>query len=208
MTTQLHESEVEEAALSWFDEFGYDVLHGPGVAPGEPGAEREGFDEVVLAKRLHNAIGNLNPDIPHEARDEAFRKVLRPDSPSLVGNNRAFHAMLRDGVEAQLNLPNGKYEIPIVIQDRTFNDDGTLWYLPWWEEEYFANTIVVNGKVMPFMEVEPRRYRFRFLNGSNGRAYWMYLRDEASGIVDPDTTDLVLPGNLDFIQRFKAEYLE
>ena len=97
--TGLHESTVEEAALSWFHELGYGTLHGPDIAPGEAGTERDGFNQVILAERLRGAIDTLNPEIPSEAREEAFRKVLRPDSPSLVGNNRAFHAMLRDGVE-------------------------------------------------------------------------------------------------------------
>ena len=107
VSADLHESEVEEATLSWFDELGYGTLHGPDIAPGEPGAERDGFEQVVLAERLRNAIDALNPNIPNEAREEAFRKVLRPDSPSLVGNNRAFHAMLRDGVEVEYRRGDG-----------------------------------------------------------------------------------------------------
>ena len=107
MSKNLHESEVEEAALSWFDELGYGALHGPDIAPGEPGAERDGFEQVILTDRLRNAIDTLNPNIPNEARDEAFRKVLRPDSPSLVGNNRAFHAMLRDGVQVEYRRDDG-----------------------------------------------------------------------------------------------------
>lgn len=107
MTEQFNESTVEDAALSWFDELGYTVLHGPHVAPGEPDAERESFDEVVLAQRLRDAIDTLNPDIPEEAKEEAFRKVTRPDSPSLVGNNRVFHAMLRDGVEVEYKREDG-----------------------------------------------------------------------------------------------------
>jgi type I restriction enzyme, R subunit len=107
ITSSLNESTVEEAALSWFDELGYAALHGPDIAPGEPGAERDGFEQLILADRLRNAIDTLNPNIPHEARDEAFRKVLRPDSPSLVGNNRAFHAMLRDGVEVEYRREDG-----------------------------------------------------------------------------------------------------
>ena len=92
MSDTFNESTVEEAALSWFEELGYAIAHGPSIAPGEPGAERDSFGDVVLVKRLRDAIDRLNPDIPAEAREEAFRKVLRPDSPSLVGNNRAFHA--------------------------------------------------------------------------------------------------------------------
>ncbi len=107
MTEQFNESTVEEAALSWFDELGYGIAHGPIIAPGEPEAERESFGDVVLVQRLRDAIERLNPDIPAEAREEALRKILRPDSPSLVGNNRAFHRMLRDGVEVEYRSDDG-----------------------------------------------------------------------------------------------------
>lgn len=84
--------------------------------------------------------------------------------------------MLRDSIEDTLRLPGGKYEIPLVIQDRFFNDDGSLFYPPPpWEPELFADTILVNGKVWPFLSVEPRKYRFRIYNGSNARFYNMKL---------------------------------
>jgi type I restriction enzyme R subunit len=104
---ELNESAVEEAALSWFEELGYTILHGPNIAPGEPGEERDSLSHVVLQQRLQDAIDRLNPDIPDEARSEALRKVLRLDAPSLVGNNRAFHAMLRDGVEVEYRRDDG-----------------------------------------------------------------------------------------------------
>jgi spore coat protein A len=81
------------------------------------------------------------------------------------------------------------YEIPIAIQDRSFNADGSLFYpdsreffdqfagpyipdsdvSPIWNPEFFGNTMVVNGRTWPQLEIEPRRYRFRFLNGCNSR---------------------------------------
>jgi type I restriction enzyme R subunit len=97
----LNESIVEDAALEWFGELGYAVGHGPQLAPGEPAAERDSFEEAVLVGRLRDAIRRLNPAIPEAAREEALRKVLRPDTASLTGNNRAFHSMLRDGVEVE-----------------------------------------------------------------------------------------------------------
>ena len=97
----LTESHVEDAALAWFGELGYTVLHGPDIAPGEPSAERETYGQVVLAARLRRKLADLNPHIPAEALDEAARKVTRPVSPSLVNNNRLFHRMLVDGVEVE-----------------------------------------------------------------------------------------------------------
>jgi spore coat protein A, manganese oxidase len=72
-------------------------------------------------------------------------------------------------------LPSGPYEVPLVIQDRQFNADGTFRYpmsdIPGvtWIGEYFGDAMLVNGKVWPYLEVEPRLYRLRILNGCNSR---------------------------------------
>jgi spore coat protein A, manganese oxidase len=74
-----------------------------------------------------------------------------------------------------IGIPGGRYEVPLVIQDRQFNPDGTLLYptsdIPGavWIGEYFGDVMLVNGKVWPFLEVEPRLYRLRILNGCNAR---------------------------------------
>src|SRR5882724_5965254 len=104
---RLSESVVEEAALSWLAELGYGVEHALHLAPDEAAAERASFGEVVLAARLRAAIGRLNPAIPNEAREEAFRKVLRLETPSLVGNNRRIHHILRDGGEVEYRRDDG-----------------------------------------------------------------------------------------------------
>ena len=105
--SNLDESTVEQAALDWFRGLGYSVAHGPDLAPGEPAAERDSFRDVVLVGRLRDAIRRHNPAIPEEAREEALRKVLRPETPSLIAGNRRFHAMLRDGVEVEYRRPDG-----------------------------------------------------------------------------------------------------
>jgi len=106
------------------------------------------------------------------------------------------------------------YEIPIVIQDRSFNDDGSLFYPdnraffeglepnqlqipfipdlacedanndvpPIWNPEFFGDSMVVNGNTWPYLEVEQRRYRFRFLNGCNSRFLILQLEDNAVGL--------------------------
>lgn len=101
------EAEIEEVALSWFRELGYAVAHGPEIAPGEPGAERDSFGDVVLVGRLRDAVNRLNPGIPGDAREDAIRKVLLVGTPSLAQTNRAFHAMLRDGVAVEYRRPDG-----------------------------------------------------------------------------------------------------
>ena len=103
----LSEAMVEEAALGWFQDLGYAVLHGPQLAPGEPAAERVSFSDVVLAGRLREAIRQLNPAIPDDAREEARRKLLRLATPSLLQTNRAFHRLLREGVPVEYPRSDG-----------------------------------------------------------------------------------------------------
>jgi type I restriction enzyme R subunit len=103
----LNESDLETAALEWFESIGYTIAHGPELAPGENGAERASFHDVVLVDRLQDAIASLNPSIPMEAQEEALRKVLRVGSPSLIQSNRAFHKMIRDGVEVEYPRADG-----------------------------------------------------------------------------------------------------
>ena len=85
--------------------------------------------------------------------------------------------VVRDDVEDALHLPSGKYEIPLVICDRDLRKDGQLSYPvsadpehPW-VPEAFGELHLVNGKIFPFHEVQPRKYRLRILNGANGRFY-------------------------------------
>ncbi|MEZ5444105.1 MAG: type I restriction endonuclease subunit R [Lysobacterales bacterium] len=101
------ERDIENAALDWFQSIGYQLEHGPTIAPGQVGAERSDFSEVVLQGRLRSAIQRLNPAIPEEAREEALRKVLRVGMPVLVQSNRAFHRLLRDGVPVEYRRADG-----------------------------------------------------------------------------------------------------
>ena len=98
MNTVLTESTVEEAALELFSGLDYTVLHGPDIAPGEMFAERTSYEEAVLPGRLRESLSRINPQIPAEALEEAIRKLLRTESPSLEENNRRFHRFLTDGV--------------------------------------------------------------------------------------------------------------
>src|SRR6266568_3282373 len=100
-TPGVTEGIVEDAALSWLGELEYSILHGPESAPGELAAERTSFCGTVLGERLRTALRKLNPALPTEALDEAFRKVTVPQHPSLITNNRAFHRMLVDGIAVE-----------------------------------------------------------------------------------------------------------
>ena len=94
--------------------------------------------------------------------------------------------VLRSEFEGELNLPKKKYEIPLVIFDRSFRPDGQIYYpvsgkpgAPW-VSEYYGSAILVNGKIFPYHEVEPRKYRLRLLNSSNGSFYKLSVSPEAT----------------------------
>ena len=101
------ESEVEAAALEWLEGLGWRVAHGPDIAPHAEGAERADYSEVVLEHRLRDALDRLNPDLPAEALDDAFRKVTRPGGSTLEARNRAFHRLLVDGVTVEYRAAGG-----------------------------------------------------------------------------------------------------
>jgi spore coat protein A, manganese oxidase len=92
---------------------------------------------------------------------------------------------IRDSVEDALNLPKGKYELPLILFDRLLTRDAQLLYpvspdpqSPW-VPEVFGNAILANGKLFPYLEVEPRKYRFRILNASNSRFYHLSFAKNA-----------------------------
>ncbi|MGQ9603484.1 MAG: type I restriction endonuclease subunit R [bacterium] len=97
----LTESDLEMAALAWLESVGWTVKHAGEIAPGEPFAERKDYREVVLAQRLRDALARLNPDLPQEALEEAFRKIINPAGAMLEARNRSFHRMLVDGVTVE-----------------------------------------------------------------------------------------------------------
>jgi spore coat protein A, manganese oxidase len=120
-------------------------------------------------------------------------------------------------IDASLPLPSGlhpvglqqgddagtvEYLIPLVIQDRAFDVNGELFYPnvglnpehPFWVPEFEGDTIVVNGRVWPYLDVEPKRYRFLFINGSNARAYELFLVDQAAGSDGPPLWQIATDG--------------
>lgn len=107
--------------------------------------------------------------------------------------------LLREENEESLNLPSGKYEMPLVIQDRMFDFTTSPTKLGYEvnsvdQPEFFGDHIVVNGKVWPKMTVEPRRYRFRMINGSNSRFYSLSLNPSSAAISFPDVYQIGTDG--------------
>jgi spore coat protein A len=153
-------------------------LHGGFVAAdsdGNPAVTPDGFGSGETQSALYT---NQQPQMPasllwfHDHGLGATRLNV------FAGLAAAY--ILRDeydtGVEPNpVGIPGGAYEIPLVVQDRQFNADGTMLYpvsdifSATWIGEYFGDVMLVNGKVWPYLDVEPRMYRLRILNGCNAR---------------------------------------
>ena len=105
--TIITEADVEEAALAWLVGVGWQVKRGRDIAPEAPDAERGDYGQVVLERRLRDALAELNPDLPVDALDDALRRLTRPQGSTLEARNRAFHRMLVDGVTVEHRTPGG-----------------------------------------------------------------------------------------------------
>jgi type I restriction enzyme R subunit len=124
----LTESVIEQATLAWLEAIGYVVLHGPDIAAGMPSAERDDptYRDVVLEGRLRQALVGLNPDLPAEALEDAYRKLTRADAPSLLERNRAVHRMLVDGVNVEYRRKDGSIagaQARVIDFDKPDNND-------------------------------------------------------------------------------------
>ncbi|MDN3711746.1 type I restriction endonuclease [Paracoccus cavernae] len=102
---------VELAAIETLEELGWSYLHGSVIAPDGIAPERRSFGDVILTGRLEAAIARINPDAPEAARDEAMRRVLTGELPSLVEENRRIHKLLTEGVNVEFRGGDGKSAI-------------------------------------------------------------------------------------------------
>ncbi len=139
--TKLNESAVEFAALEWLQTIGWQVAHGPDIAPDAPGAERDDYGQVVLEQRLREALARLNPGLPTSALDDALRKLTQPEGATLEARNRSFHRMLVDGVTVEYRSGDGNIRgEPARVID--FNDGAVN---DWLAVNQFTVTETVGG---------------------------------------------------------------
>lgn len=96
-----NENVVEQAALEYFAELGYRRLHGPDIASGEPGAERESYEDVVLWGRVRDALRRINPDADVALVAEAVKTVQRAESQSPIDENARLHKLITEGVPVE-----------------------------------------------------------------------------------------------------------
>jgi len=105
----ISESIIEQATLDWLKAIGWETVFGPDIAPGMLAAERENYEQVVLERRLRQALQRLNPQVSADTLEEAFRKLSRPEFPSMVSNNHAFHKMLVEGIPVEIQRKDGSF---------------------------------------------------------------------------------------------------
>jgi type I restriction enzyme R subunit len=101
------ESHVEQAALAWLAELGYEVANGLTIGPDGMAPERVSYGDVILEGRLKAAIARLNPHLNEDTREEVFRKLTLAETPSLTEENRRLHRYLIEGVPVEITRDDG-----------------------------------------------------------------------------------------------------
>jgi spore coat protein A, manganese oxidase len=167
-------------------------LHGAEVSPASDGYPEFWYtpDPAASANGLGGPAGNFAIDTyPNLQQATALwyhDHAMGITRLNVMSIGAGFYLIRDQAQEAGLGLPGGDYEIPLAIADRMFGNDGSLSYLnsanppatsyhPNWSPEFFGDVITVNGMAWPYLEVEPRKYRFRILNASNARMYNLQL---------------------------------
>ncbi len=100
------ESQVEEAAIEWFEELGYSYLAGPDIAFDGENPMRQDYKDVILEDKLEDSLKKINPTIPLSSIKEAIKKLKIQSSPSLTINNKIFHKYITDGVDVEYKDKN------------------------------------------------------------------------------------------------------
>ncbi len=108
------ESGVEEVCLEYFADLGWQVLHGPDIAPGEAATERSSYSDVLLEGRLGAAIARLNPQLPFDDVDEVVATVRRAESADLMAENWRVHHLVTGGVQVERRTADGEMRYDVV----------------------------------------------------------------------------------------------
>jgi len=163
-------------------------LHGAKVL-----GDSDGYPEAWFTNGYAQTGPSFGPRVYQYPNDQAAMMLWYHDHSLGTTRLNVFAGLagmyfVRDSVEDSLAIPKGKYEVPLMFQDRFFAGNGSLVYPvqdptvappipPVWIPEFFGDTGLVNGKVWPYLEVEPRKDRFRMLNACNARFLHLTLVD-------------------------------
>ncbi|MGC8118633.1 type I restriction endonuclease subunit R [Metapseudomonas otitidis] len=111
----LSEAAVEQALLHQLHALGYGVEREEDIGPDGHRPERESHDEVVLNKRFESAVARLNPGLPVEAHQDAVRRVMQAELPSLLEENRRLHKLMTEGVDVEYYADDGTLTAGTVV---------------------------------------------------------------------------------------------
>jgi type I restriction enzyme, R subunit len=119
------EDKIETFAIEVLQSIGWEYVHGLAIAPGAEQAERENFEQIVLIDRLRKSVAVINPNIPHDAQEQAIQKVLRIYSPELLHNNETFHQLLVEKVKIpyQQDGFERSYEVALIDFENPWNNE-------------------------------------------------------------------------------------
>lgn len=162
-------------------------LHG-GVTPDDS----DGYPEAWFSKDFEQTGPYFKREVYHYPNQQRGAILWYHDHAMALTRLNVYAGLvgayiIHDPKEKRLKLPSGEYDVPLLITDRTINEDGSLFYpsgpenpspslpKPSIVPAFCGDTILVNGKVWPYLEVEPRKYRFRVINASNTRTYNLSL---------------------------------
>ncbi|OPJ59242.1 multicopper oxidase family protein [Clostridium oryzae] len=166
-------------------------LHGANVAP-----ESDGFPEAWFTRNYEFTGSSFSKEVYEYPNNQQATTLWYHDHSLGITRLNVYAGLagfyiIHDFNELSLGLPKDEYDIPLIIQDKTFNSDGSLFYPsnttppnkyvnPSVVRAFIGATMVVNGKVWPYFKVEPRKYRFRILNASNTNGYVLKLSNGQS----------------------------
>ncbi|MGZ3737730.1 MAG: multicopper oxidase family protein [Bdellovibrionota bacterium] len=155
------------------------VIHLHGAVVEQPSItdklhDNDGWPDLWLAHGEQQIAQYNNPQNARTLwyHDHSMGSTGRNVAAGLLGTY-----VIHDDLERSLNLPSGKYDIPLVIQPKKLKADGSIDYVTTLTRENYGNAFFVNGKMYPYLDVEPRKYRFRLINASNARTVALKLLD-------------------------------
>lgn len=121
------EDHLEEAAIEILQELGYSYAFGPDIAYDGDSPERNNYKDVILEQRVKDALFNINRNLPEEALDEAYKKIINFNSPILIENNKEFHKLLVEGIDVSfIKDGESKTEKAYIIDFKNINKNDFL----------------------------------------------------------------------------------
>jgi len=102
----LTEDDLEQLCLGWFADQGWEIHHGPDIAPDGSNPQRANYHDVFLTPVLTSCLQKLNPHLPSDVFEQVISRITRAESPDLIASNKAFHHWLLEGVPVRKRKPS------------------------------------------------------------------------------------------------------